>query len=94
MKVEQRANIKFCFKLGKTFPSTTARIRQILLHATIFYSRSSKWPWKTSATMLDDIQKAVTSVLKSIPLTDIEKSFQTLIDRANRCIDSEGMYFE
>jgi len=87
MKVEQRANIKFCFKLGKTFPSTTARIR-------IFYSRSSKWPWKTSATMLDDIQKAVTSVLKSIPLTDIEKSFQTLIDRANRCIDSEGMYFE
>jgi len=34
-----------------------------------------------------DIQKAVTSILKSIPLTDIEKSFQTLIDRANSCID-------
>jgi len=43
---------------------------------------------------VDDIQKAVTSVLKSIPLTDIEKSFQTLIDRANRCVDSGGMYFE
>jgi len=43
---------------------------------------------------VDDIQKAVTSVLKSIPLTDIEKSFQTLIDHANHCIDSEGMYFE
>jgi len=43
---------------------------------------------------VDDIKGAVTSVLKAIPKTDIEKSFHALIDRANRCIDSEGNYFE
>lgn len=43
---------------------------------------------------VDDIKGTMTSILKAIPKTDIEKSFHALIDRANRCIDSEKTYFE
>lgn len=40
------------------------------------------------------IQAAVTQVLKSIPEYDIKKSMHALVDRAKRCIDSNGTYFE
>ena len=41
-----------------------------------------------------DIQAAVTSSLRTIPQEDVQMSFQSLLDRATRCIDTEGMYFE
>ena len=41
-----------------------------------------------------DIQAAVTSSLMAIPQEDVQRSFQSLVYRATRCIDAEGMYFE
>ena len=43
---------------------------------------------------VQDIQAAVTSSLRAIPQKDVQMSFQSLLDRATRCIDAEGMYFE
>ena len=43
---------------------------------------------------VQDIQGAVTSSLRAIPQEDVQRSFQSLLDRATRCIDTEGMYFE
>jgi hypothetical protein len=40
------------------------------------------------------IQAVVTSSLQAIPQEDVQRSFQSLLDRATRCIDAEGMYFE
>ena len=41
-----------------------------------------------------DIQAAVTLSLRAIPQEDVQRSFQSLLDRATCCIDAEGMYFE
>lgn len=43
---------------------------------------------------VEDIQAAVTSALRDIPQTELQRSFQLLRDRATRCIDAGGMYFE
>ena len=43
---------------------------------------------------VQDIQAAVTSSLRAIPQEDVQRSFQSLLDRATCCIDTEGMYFE
>jgi hypothetical protein len=43
---------------------------------------------------VQDIQAAVTSSLRAIPQEDVQRSFQSLLDRATHCIDAEGMYFE
>ena len=43
---------------------------------------------------VDAIQKASTDILNGIPKDDLKKSFDNLLDRANRCIQWEGDYFE
>jgi hypothetical protein len=43
---------------------------------------------------VQDIEGAVTSSLRAIPQEDVQRSFQSLLNRATRCIDAEGMYFE
>ena len=43
---------------------------------------------------VQDIQGAVTSRLRAIQQEDVQRSFQSLLDRATRCIDAGGMYFE
>jgi len=43
---------------------------------------------------VEDIQAAVTSSLRSIPQEGVQRCFQSLLDRATRYIDAEGMYFE
>jgi len=43
---------------------------------------------------VQDIQAAVPSSLRDIPQEDVQRSFQSLLDRATCCIDAEGMYFE
>jgi len=43
---------------------------------------------------VQDIQADVTSGLRAIPQEDVQRSFQSLLDRATHCIDAEGMYFE
>lgn len=40
------------------------------------------------------IQKATTDILKSIHVPELKHSFELLLDRANRCIEAEGDYFE
>jgi len=43
---------------------------------------------------VQDIQRAVISSLRAISQEDVQRSFQSLLDRATRCIEAEGMYFE
>jgi len=43
---------------------------------------------------VQDIKRAVTSSLRAIPQEEVQRSFQSLLDRATRRIDVEGMYFE
>ena len=43
---------------------------------------------------VQDIQAAVTSSLRAMPQEDVQRSFQSLLDRDTRCIDAEGMFFE
>ena len=43
---------------------------------------------------VDAIQKASTGALNAIPKDDLKKSFDNLLDRANRCNQCEGAYFE
>ena len=40
------------------------------------------------------IQKASIAILNAILKDDLKKSFDNLLDRANRCIQCEGDYFE
>ena len=40
------------------------------------------------------IQGAVTSSLRATPQEDVQRSFQSLLDRTTRSVDAEGMYFE
>lgn len=40
------------------------------------------------------IQKACTDILKNISTDNLKHSFDMLLDRANRCIKSQGDYFE
>jgi len=43
---------------------------------------------------VQDIQAAVTSILRAIQQEDVLRSFQSLLDRVTRCIGADGMYFE
>jgi len=43
---------------------------------------------------VQDIKGAVTSSLRAIPQEDVQRSFQSLLDCATRCVDAEVMYFE
>jgi transposase len=43
---------------------------------------------------VQDIQRTVTLSLWAIPQEDLQRSFQSLLDRGTFCIDAEGMYFE
>ncbi|CAK9801815.1 Histone-lysine N-methyltransferase SETMAR [Anthophora quadrimaculata] len=45
-------------------------------------------------TSIEDIQRSTTSNLNIIPISDIKKSFNALLERANCCISVEGEYFE
>ena len=42
----------------------------------------------------DAIQKASTAILNAMPKDDLKKSFDNLLDHANRCIQCEGNSFE
>lgn len=43
---------------------------------------------------LETIKTAVTRTLKAIPNDELARSFQSLLERCNKCIDSQGNYFE
>lgn len=43
---------------------------------------------------IDAIQKAATAILNAVPKSELKKSFDNLLERANRCIQSAGDYFE
>ena len=43
---------------------------------------------------VQDIHGAVTLTVRAILQEDVQRSFQSLLDRATRCIDAEWMYFE
>lgn len=43
---------------------------------------------------VEAIQKASTIILKDMPADELKSSFDMLLERANRCMNSEGDYFE
>ena len=43
---------------------------------------------------VDAIQEASTAILNAIPKDDLKKSFDNLLDLANRCFQCEEDYFE
>lgn len=43
---------------------------------------------------VEAIQKASTDILKDIPASELKHSFEMLLERANRCINCNGDYFE
>jgi len=43
---------------------------------------------------VQDIKGVVTSNLQAIPQENVQRSFQSLLDRATHYINAEGMYFE
>ena len=43
---------------------------------------------------VDAIEKASTAILNAIPKDDLKKSFDNLLDHANRFLQCEGDYFE
>ena len=45
-------------------------------------------------TNVDAIQKVSNAIPNAIPKDDLKKSIYNLLDRANRCIQCEGDYFE
>jgi len=59
----------------------------------IFCSPNLKLPLKGRLFEdVQDIQGAVTSSLRAIPQEDVQRSSQSLLERATRCIDAEGVY--
>ncbi|EFN76548.1 hypothetical protein EAI_03326, partial [Harpegnathos saltator] len=40
------------------------------------------------------MQKTSTAILKAIPADEYKKCFEKFVERFQRCIDSEGDYFE
>ena len=77
-------------------PKTSLRAQSsALLPCDYFLFPKLKLPLKGRLfENVQDIQGAVTSSLRAIPQEDVQRSFQSLLDRATRCIDAEGMYFE
>ena len=58
---------------------------------------SEKWNPTWRGRLFDsilDIQKAVTSTLNTTVKDDFYKGIQKLYDRANLCVQLEGMYVE
>ena len=43
---------------------------------------------------VDAIQKASTAIINAISKEDLKKSFDNLLDPANRCIQCKGNYFD
>ncbi len=55
MSFEQRANIKFCFKIGKTFTETFQLMKQVYGDDCLSRSRVHKWFQRLILKILDTI---------------------------------------
>ena len=64
----------------------------LIYPTVIIFCSPNKLPLKGCLfEYVQDIQAAVTSSLRTIPQEDVQRSCQSLLDRAARCIDAEGM---
>lgn len=77
MNFEQRANVKFCFKLGKTFTETFELMRKDYENDWLFCTRVYKWFKKFKAGRKDIKDDEYTGRLKIVV---IEKNIQKMRD--------------
>jgi len=74
-------------------PTKSDCARQDLAPADYFLFRKVQSNFKGRPfDMILDIQKAVTNTLHTIANDDFHKGIQKLYDRANMCVQLEGMY--
>jgi hypothetical protein len=88
VQFEQRINIKFCVKLGKTATETLQLLRDAYGDEDL--SRAKGWRHEN----IEAIQAAATMELTSIPKEAFTSCFQDLQKRWKECIDCGGNYFE
>jgi hypothetical protein len=91
VRFEQRVNIKFCVKLGKT----ATEALQLLCDATVMklYLRLKK-RLKERRQNIEAIQAAATMELTGLLKEALTSGFQDLQKRWQQCIDCEGNYFK
>ncbi|GFW54550.1 putative transposase [Trichonephila clavipes] len=92
---EQRCAIKFCFRLGHNATETFAKLQQaygdsVLSRARVFRITLKGHHFGT----LENIPTAVTDQLKAIPISEFHQCYEEWQKRLQRCVASEGSYFE
>jgi len=70
-------------------PSVFARFSTCCLH--LFPKVKSHLKWRLFDSV-SDIQRAVRSTINTTAKDDFHKGYQELYDRANLCVQLEGMY--
>jgi hypothetical protein len=88
VRFEQRVNIKFCVKLGKTATCWLTPCISISRPATKFCGRT----WRHEN--IEAIQAVATMELTGIPKEAFTSCIQDLQKRWQQCIDCGGNYFE
>jgi hypothetical protein len=91
VRFEQRVNVKFCVRLGKTATETLQLLRDA-------YRDEVDLPPNSAPGRLHEnneaIQAAATMELTDIPKGAFTSCFQDLQKRWQQCIDCGGNYFE
>jgi hypothetical protein len=91
VRFEQRVNIKFCVKLGKTATETLQLLRDA-------YGDKVNLPPNSAGGRrhenIEAIQAAATMELTGIPKEAFTSCFQDLQKSWQQCIDCGGNYFE
>jgi hypothetical protein len=88
VRFEQRVNIKFCVRLGKTATETLQLLRDA-------YSDEVDLPRNSAGGRRhENIEAAATMELTGIPKEAFTSCFQDSQKRWQQCIDCGGNYFE
>jgi hypothetical protein len=91
VRFEQRINIKFCVKLGKTATETLQLLRDAYGDEVDLPPNS---PGGRRHENIEAIQAAATTELTGIPKEAFTSCFKDLQKRWQQCIDCGGNYFE
>ena len=93
---EQRANIKFMFRLGKSASETLSALQQV--NGITALKKSAVYEWfsrfKNGQEKLEDDQRSATAELRRIPKEAFHRCFQQWQDRWSKFVCALGYYFE
>lgn len=97
--MEQRANIKFCVKLGKTFSETLQMLRQAYGEEILGRTQVYEWHRRFKNGEESDEDGRVRSgrpkvALKQLSQNGFLECFQQWYSRWQKCVAAEGHYFE